>query len=138
MSSNRLVGPTPRDSQDWKAAWDAVAHLAATRERAQPQQGDSRTAPHLTEPRPATGADVEHGTAQPAIADEYARALAEIEQASAALRKAEPTLETWQPDAAASGEPRTLRSVWILVGCIWLSTITVFAGAIGAIVYFLG
>jgi hypothetical protein len=65
------------------------------------------------------------------------RAIAEIEQASAALKSAEPALEAWLPDAAPRSEPRKPRSVWILIGTIWLSMLVVVAGVIGAIAYFL-
>ena len=77
---------------------------------------------------------------RPLDSDEYARAIAEIERASAALRRAEPALEAWRPEPTGAGEPRKSRSlsVWILVGGIWLSTVAAFASAIGAILYLLG
>ena len=65
------------------------------------------------------------------------RAIAEIAQASAALKSAEPALQAWLSDAAPSSAPRKQRSVWILIGTIWLSMLLVVAGVIGAIAYFL-
>jgi hypothetical protein len=65
------------------------------------------------------------------------RAIGEIEQASAALKNAAPALEAWIPDVTPSGEPRKPRSVWILIGTIWLAMLLIVGGVIGAIAYFL-
>lgn len=71
-----------------------------------------------------------------AHADQLACDIAEIERATAALRKAEPALESWsdnwsddQPALAA----RKPRPVWLLIGMVWLSTALVTAGAVAAI-----
>jgi hypothetical protein len=63
--------------------------------------------------------------------DEVAREVADIEAATAALRKAEPALESWNksPEAAA----RKPRPLWLIVGVLWLSTALVTAGAVVAI-----
>jgi hypothetical protein len=67
--------------------------------------------------------------------DQLARDIAEIERATAALRKAEPTLETWSGpwpgDAPAA--VRNSRPVWLMIGLLWLSTALVTVGAIAAI-----
>ncbi|HUD87801.1 MAG TPA: hypothetical protein VMR17_15270 [Xanthobacteraceae bacterium] len=63
--------------------------------------------------------------------DQLAREIAEIETATAALRRAEPALESW-----TSAPPATLhkpRPVWLLIGVLWLSTVLVTAGAVVAI-----
>jgi hypothetical protein len=132
MTSDNLLGSSPRNSAEWRKAWDAISRLAAARQIA------------LREMKQDTGAlsdPVMRPSAAPAPADssEYERAIAEIEQASAVLRRTEPDLENWRPDTApTAGDTRKFRSVWILVGGIWLSTVVVFAGAIGAILYLLG
>lgn len=88
--------------------------------------------------------DSRHGTAAesgPSVpADQLARDLAEIERASAALRKAEPALETWTDmpvgnwaDDAPAAALRKPRPVWLLIGFLWLSTALVTAGAVAAI-----
>ena len=68
--------------------------------------------------------------------DQLARDIAEIERATAALRKAEPALETWT--ASWSGDApamatRKPRPVWLLIGLLWLSTALVTVGAVAAI-----
>ncbi len=71
------------------------------------------------------------GSLAPYERDQLARALAEIERATAALRKAEPALESWaSPLAETMGKPRP---VWLLVGLLWLSTALATLGAVVAI-----
>jgi hypothetical protein len=69
--------------------------------------------------------------------DALARAIADIEIASAALRQSEPTLEPWQPNAEAHGEQRYL-PVWILIGVVWIAVLLGLSGATGAILYLAG
>jgi hypothetical protein len=77
--------------------------------------------------------------------DQMARDIAAIERATAALRKAEPALETWsQPasEAWTSDPPviakRNPHPVWLLIGLLWLSTALVTAGAVAAIAVLAG
>jgi hypothetical protein len=88
--------------------------------------------------------DSRNGTAAepgpPVHADQFARDIAEIERASAALRKAEPALESWTDtpagtwsDDAPAGALRKPRPVWLLIGLLWLSTALVTVGAVAAI-----
>jgi hypothetical protein len=70
--------------------------------------------------------------------DQLAGALAEIEEASAALRRSEPLLEHRLPAPPARSNPRRYWSVWILIGGIWISATVVVATAAGAILYILG
>jgi len=59
------------------------------------------------------------------------REIAAIERASAALRKAEPELESWSNlSPPAMHKPRP---VWLLIGVLWLSTAIVTIGAVFAI-----
>ena len=63
--------------------------------------------------------------------DQLARDLADIENATAALRRAEPALETWtKPQTPAAIKARPL---WLLIGLLWLSTAIVTVGAAYAI-----
>ena len=65
------------------------------------------------------------------VRDQLAREVAEIEAATAALRRAEPGLESWtKAPVSAGGKPRP---VWLLIGVLWLSTALVTAGAVVAI-----
>jgi hypothetical protein len=70
-------------------------------------------------------------------ADALARAIAEIEDASAALRQSEPALEPWQPNSEALGEKRYL-PVWIVIGAVWIAALLGLSGATGAILYLAG
>jgi hypothetical protein len=82
---------------------------------------------------------VAHPTISRAAADsdELARAIADIEIASAALRQSEPSLEPWRPDAETRREKRYL-PVWILIGAVWITVLMVLSGATGAILYLTG
>jgi hypothetical protein len=88
--------------------------------------------------RDSRRAEVESGPLVPG--DQLARDLAEIERASAALRKAEPMLERWADMPAGSGGDEVAaaalpkpRPVWLFIGLLWLSTALVTAGAVAAI-----
>src|ERR1700753_2778553 len=64
------------------------------------------------------------------------REIAAIERAVAALRRAEPELESWdQPPSTTMHKPRP---VWLLIGALWLSTALVTAGAAYAIAVLVG
>ena len=139
MNSSSTRDATSRESAEWKAAWEAVSRLAAAQPVSQ-QHDDRSLAPPSAGDSALAGPEGAVESVIPINPDEYARAIAEIEQASAALRRAQPTLETWQREPATTGEARKSHSmsVWLLVSGIWLSTVTAFAGAIGAILYLLG
>src|ERR1700723_3806750 len=65
------------------------------------------------------------------VRDQLAREVADIEGATAALRRAEAALEPCtKAPANAGGKPRP---VWLLIGVLWLSTALVTAGAVVAI-----
>jgi hypothetical protein len=69
--------------------------------------------------------------------DALARAIAEIEIASAALRQSEPTLEPWRPNSETHDEKRYL-PIWTLIGAVWIAALLGLAGATGAILYLAG
>jgi hypothetical protein len=85
--------------------------------------------------RPATDPD-DSGLLAAADRDHLEREIAAIERASAALRRAEPELESWvdQPPATL----RKPRPVWLLIGALWLSTALVTIGAAFAISVLVG
>ena len=77
--------------------------------------------------------------------DQFARDIAEIERATVALRRAEPSLEMWgeagsetRTDDAATLTIRKARPVWLLIGLLWLSTALVTVGAVAAIARLVG
>jgi hypothetical protein len=65
------------------------------------------------------------------------REYADIERASAALRLAQPELESWikqsSPRAVAKSRP-----LWLLISILWLSTALVTAGTVAAIATLVG
>jgi hypothetical protein len=63
--------------------------------------------------------------------DQFERDLAAIERASAALRRAEPALQSWSESAATTmHQPRP---VWLLIAVLWLATALVTLGAVFAV-----
>lgn len=81
--------------------------------------------------------DLENARALAQMArDQLARDIADIEHASAALRRAEPALESWTGRSATSApKPRPL---WLLIGVLWVLTALVTAGAVVVIAAFAG
>jgi len=107
---------------DYRAAGEAASDDIGARDEA----------PHGVDP--AGLAEAEALTA--GEGDQFARDIAEIERATAALRRAEPALECWSHvPAQASSKPRP---VWLLVGVLWLSTALVTIGAVVAIAALVG
>ena len=156
MPNNDALGSRPADRSDWSGAWEAVSRLAAAREAALHEIGQDRRG--AAAPEPTRGPDTLPGTVtspdaisarreisakqgisakQDLDPDQLAIAVAEIEKASAALRRSEPTLEVWSPNSVTRNEKRQYLSVWLLVGSIWISATLVVAGATGAILYVL-
>ncbi len=81
--------------------------------------------------------------------EQFARDIAEIERAAAALRRAQPGLETWnetwtetwtetRADDATLFAVRKARPVWLLISALWLSTALVTVGAVAAIARLIG
>jgi hypothetical protein len=142
MSKNKLLRSPARDSAEWNNAWATVSRLAEARQIALHDMRLDHPTTSVLHPMTdrLNDADSAAGSwtkTNPNDQGQLERAIAEIEQASAALKSAEPALEVLLPDAALSSEPRKQRSVWILIGTIWLSMLLVIAGVIGAIAYFL-
>jgi hypothetical protein len=147
MPSNDNFGLSSAARSDWSSAWEAVSRLAATRESL-----NGADQPHHS-PLMQSSANGQgpngHGLGQNFAAasvqhimaldhDQLASAVAEIEKASAMLRRSEPALEVGVPSSPARIEGRNYWSVWILIGAIWISATFVVASATGAILYLLG
>lgn len=87
--------------------------------------------------RPRAAADPDDsGLLAAADREHLEREIAAIERASAALRRAEPELESWV-DAPAARQPKP-RPVWLLIGALWLSTALVTIGAVFVISVLVG
>jgi hypothetical protein len=142
MSKNEPLGSKATDSLEWNQAWSVVSQLAAARGTAlrELSQGDQAVPGATLDPRAgnARSGSVAAAPFAPIAPDQLARDMAEIEQAAAALRRAEPGLEPSVPGTPAGVEPRTSRSVWPLVCVIWLTAVLVVSCTIGAIVLLLG
>ncbi len=139
MQDKDALDPRPADGWDWTNAWEAVSRLAAVRHSAV-RDGPDRlrvSTGEGTADRSRTGSEAVRQIA-PVDPGQLARAVAEIEKASAALRRSEPALEIWRPGSAPRRETRKYLSVWLLIGGIWISATLVVAGATGAILYLLG
>jgi hypothetical protein len=111
----------PRDSLPFGAAAGGDnAHDTATLERRR------RAAADFDDSGLLAAADREH----------LEREIAAIERAAAALRRAEPELESWVgPPSPTLHKPRP---VWLLIGALWLSTALVTIGAAFAISVLVG
>jgi hypothetical protein len=133
--TNKQIGSPPLTTPDWDQALQLVHRLASARrdiiadgEVARPVEWDNKRGGS------AGIADEADGTVD---REEFARAVAEIEQASAALRQAEPGLETWVKQPTEKTPSRKPQFVWALIITLWLATALVIAGAVTAIAYFI-
>jgi hypothetical protein len=142
MPNNDALGAKPTDRSDWSDAFEAVSRLAAAREATMDGiKTEDRRGAAVREPtsrRGATSGTVAGTPKQGIDPDQLARAVAEIEKASAALRRSEPTLEVGLPAATRIGTRKKYLSVWILIGSIWISATLVVAGATAGILYVMG
>jgi hypothetical protein len=139
MSKSEAIGPKAADNLDWDHAWSVVSQLAAARGATLRELGpDERNGAAGEPPTEATtgveSAGVKAAPFAPVAPDQLARDMAEIERAAAALRRAEPTLERRALSPPVSLEAPAARSVWPLLGVIWLMAVAVVACAVGAIV----
>jgi hypothetical protein len=139
MSKSEAIGPKAADSLNWNHAWSVVSQLAAARGATLRELGPDERQGAAVEPPIEAKAGAESAAVEAApfalvAPNQLARDMAEIERAAAALRRAEPTLERRTPSPPVSLEAPGARSVWPLLGVIWLMAAAVDACAIGAIV----
>jgi hypothetical protein len=72
-------------------------------------------------------ADIPYNLSQ-ADRDQLARDIADIERAAAALRRAEPALESWT-NPATTTSMRKPGPLWLVIGVLWLTTALVAVSA---------
>jgi hypothetical protein len=143
MSKIEALGAKAKDSSDWNHAWKVVARLAEAQGATLRQiDEDDRTVP-IPSATPDRGPDVPSPAISaapfaPVAPDQLTRDIAEIERAAVALRRAEPALEPRAPEPETIGEARTSRSIWPLIGVVWLTAVLVVSCAVGAIVLLVG
>ncbi len=133
--TNKQIGSPPLATPDWDQALRLVHRLASARR-------DIIADGAVTRPREwnemsGRSAGIVDQADGAIDREEFARAVAEIEQASAALRQAEPGLETWVKQPTEKTPSRKPQFVWALIVTLWLSTALVIAGAVTAIAYFI-
>jgi hypothetical protein len=142
MSKIESLGAKAKDSADWNHAWSVISQLAAARGKTLRELGEDDRSAFVTPtvaPKPSSSpAPIPAAPFAPIAPDQLARDISEIERAAAALRRAEPDLEPRAPDPQASHGPHTPRSIWLVVGIIWLTAVAVVSCAIAAIVLLLG
>ena len=109
-----------------------VVSATSAAEAAGLADADAFKAPHRDADVPADDAR----SLAPAESDQLARDIAAIERAAAALRRAEPALESWSNPPQHAG--RKPRPVWLLIGVLWVSTALVTVGAAVAIAVLVG
>ena len=110
--SNQYAGFLASDGVAGNSVADEAHGLAVRHDAAPPSADDS-------------------GVLAVADRDHLEREIAAIERASAALRRAEPGLESWSDmPAPTMHKPRP---IWLLIGVLWLSTALVTIGAVFAI-----
>jgi hypothetical protein len=133
--TNKQIGSSPPATPDWDQALQLVHRLASARRDIIADGAVARPAEWEGASGGSAGmADQADGTVD---REEFARAVAEIEQASAALRQAEPGLETWIKQPTEKTPSRKPQFVWALIVTLWLATALVIAGAVTAIAYFI-
>ena len=135
MSKIEMRDAEASDSADWNHAWQVVAQLAEVRATTLRDIGAPGTA---AVPAPHLIPDSTVAAATLIVPDQLARDMAEIERAARALRRAEPTLEPSRPATEASAEMRGVRSIWLLLGVIWLAALLVVACGAATLALLLG
>jgi hypothetical protein len=136
MPTNDALGTKSAGRSDWSNAFEAVSRLAAAREVSLHDVEQDRRSAATDRRASATGATA-HATKRGVDPDQLARAVAEIERASAALRRLDPALEVGLPPRTHSGRRERYLSVWIVIAGIWTLATLVVAGAATGIVYVL-
>ena len=134
MPGKDPVGSHSAEKSDWSTAWRAVSRLAATQDTLESVTPLHSPAGQWTK----SDDDAVPARHAPVTDPDLTGAIAEIEKASALLRRSEPALEVGLPSLPIGTEGRSYWSVWILVGTIWISATLVVASAAGAILYVLG
>jgi hypothetical protein len=123
VPNDDITGSHSAGRSDWSKALERLSRLTAGRETARREIGGA------TSQESAVRIDT----------DQLARAIAQIRQASAAVRRSEAALESlWRPIQTVPRKTRPRRSVWILIGAIWIGASLLVAAATSAIFYLLG
>jgi hypothetical protein len=134
MSSNP-IDPVSDRSAEWNEAWKSVRRLADARRTVAESagahnasvaglNGATRASKLAVDPR---ADDI------PSISMQAQLDFAEIVSASTALRAAQPDLEAWTNAKSDLVQTHKPRSVWLVIGAVWISTVLLLAMATFAI-----
>jgi hypothetical protein len=134
MSSNP-IDPVSDRSAEWNEAWKSVRRLADARRTVAESagahnasvaglNGATRASKLAVDPR---ADDI------PSISMQAQLDFAEIVSASTALRTAQPDLEAWTNAKSDLVQTHKPRSVWLVIGAVWISTVLLLAMATFAI-----
>jgi hypothetical protein len=134
MSSNP-IDPVSDRSAEWNEAWKSVRRLADARRTVAESAGA-----HNASVAGLNGATRASSLAIDPRADDISSIsmqaqldFAEIISASTALRTAQPDLEAWTNAKSDLVQTHKPRSVWLVIGAVWISTVLLLAMATFAI-----
>ena len=133
--------PTSRStkSSEWDDAWDLVRRLSAARGSLSAGATHGTQAGLSVRPLPEAenhnALSMTVAAAATPVADELMRAIADIERASAALRRAEPALEAGLERVRPTNPTANTSSLLAWIGLLWIATVGVTAGAIFTIAW---
>src|SRR5438876_2015278 len=133
----------PSSNREWDEAWNLVHRLDAARKGLSDHAGDNDGNAASSRPSPASAPGATppihvKGETAGVEPDDLAQAIADIERASAALRRADPAIESWSDRTIPAIQPLSQRSAWILIGVLWSSTVLIAAGLIFAMASLVG
>jgi hypothetical protein len=135
MSTNSIES-TSKSDRKWNDVQNMIGELVAERHEHAPVAGEhaATAGRHAILDGAGYASRATAGSIEDDLeADQFARDIAEIERAAAALRAGEPDLEPWMTGTTAAPEHRQPRSVWLFVGTIWITTVLVTGAATLAI-----
>jgi hypothetical protein len=116
------------DGKDWDRAWTAVRRLAEARENI---VNDRSPLAQFAQASPTLAANSRQLSSSEAV--QLQRDLDEIERAAAALRRAEPNLESLPPHTNNAPRHSAPQLTWLLISIIWACATLVVVTVIGAI-----
>src|SRR5262245_57881497 len=109
MQDSDAYEPHSSDAANWNELSHAHGRFSAAR-------ANGRDLDHEEIPGEQQSDDLAKRRTSIVSITQLGQAVAEIERAAAALRRAEPALELGIPRSIPAGEVRNYRSVWIMIG----------------------
>ena len=110
--------------------WDEFVHELSAAGHFDAQRGSTGQSPELISSTRRSG----NALVEVRRSDALNQAILEIEQAAAALRVAEPSLDVWTAQRSLPAGKQ--RPIWSIIAVLWLSTGLFVAGTILALAHF--